>query len=185
MPCLPPTEDLMETIVNRSISELAQQRHGQAGSDAELFAAFSTVREGSQVNELLALLKLWSQAEQGPGVSDRTMAELYFMLAARSSGAHARELCRTALDWFPAHVAALSLFEELVDESWADELCARYQTFIEDAPLHGVPPQAYAAVREKLILAELEAALNEIGQLPSGSSVGEAPLSGLMVELRQ
>ena len=164
----------MEAIVKRSISEQGQPLNAQAGSDAELVAIFNAVRDGSHVNELLALLQLWSQAEQGPNVSDRTMAELYFILASRSSGAHARELCRTALDWFPAHVAALSLFEELADESWTDELCARYQTFLEDAPFHDVPPQARAAVQEKLIRAEHNAALNELGQLHAKSGISEA-----------
>lgn len=163
----------METVVKGSIPELAQHLHGQAGSEAELFAVFSAVRVEREVSELSALLQSWSQAEQGPHVSDRTMAELYFILATKTSGAQARELSRTALDWCPAHLAALSMFEELVDESWTDELCARYQTFIEDAPFFNVPPEARAAVREKLMRAERVAARSEVGELASGSGVTE------------
>ncbi len=161
--------------MTRSISNLAQQLYAQPGNDAALLAIFSAVRDASQVNELAALLELWSEAGQAHGVPDRTMAELYFRVASHSSGAHARELCRMALDLFPAHAAALSLFEELTCESWDDELRARYQTFLEDAPFHGVPPQTRAAVLEKLIHAECEAALNEINQAPSGPNLSQAP----------
>lgn len=174
----------METVVNGAISELAQHINAQGASEAELFAVFSAVGVERQVSELAALLQSWAQAEQGSSLSDRTVAELYFTLATRSSGAQARELSRTALDWFPAHLAALSLFEELVDPSFTDELCARYQTFIEDAPLHGVPPETRTAVLEKLMRAERQIALDEVGQPPSASTVSEAQPSVLKFALR-
>lgn len=171
----------MEATVNGSISELTKQPNARAGSDADLFAVFSAARAESQVNELAALLESWSQAEQGPAVSDRTIAELYFILATKCTGAKARELCRTALDFCPAHFAALSLFEELVDETWADELCARYLTFIEDAPFHGVPAEARTLVHDKLVRAEQEAALREAGDLPSVASDTDVGASTLRV----
>lgn len=144
----------MQAMLTRSMSEPAHEPHTQPTGEAEVVAAFAAALDAGRVNELVALLATWTEAEQGPAVSERTMAELYFAIAAKSSGARARELARTALDWFPAHLEALSLFEKLIDVSWADELCARYQTFLEDAPLHDVPPAAQNAIREKLIRAE-------------------------------
>lgn len=141
-----------------SISELAQELNAYPGSDAALFAIFGAIRDGGLAHELAAVLTLWSAAEQAHSVPDRTLAELYFLIATRSSGAHALELCRTALDLLPAHAGALSLFEALADESWTDELCARYQTFLEDAPFHDVPAHVRAAVLDKLVRAQRDAA---------------------------
>jgi len=154
----------MEDDVKSSMFEVTRHLASHTGDQAALLAVFEAVRDAGRVDELVALLELWTQAEQGDGVPDREMAELYFRIAKRSKRAHALASCRTALDLYPAHLGALLLFEELADASWMDELCARYQTFLEDAPSQGVSPHVQQTVTTKLIEAERRAASREAGR---------------------
>jgi len=156
---LAPEEAQMVFTRKKSLAELTRHLVSHSGDEAALSAVCTAVRDGGHVEELVALLESCSNAAHGPSLPDHAMAELSFRIAKGSTGAHARELCRTALDLCPVHVAALSLFEELSDASWTDELCARYQIFLEDAPSHGVSPEVCEAVTNKLVEAEREAVL--------------------------
>ena len=133
-----------------SLAKLTRHLMSPPSDEAALSAVCVALRDGSEVGELVTLLELCSNAQRGDSLPEHAMAELSFRIAKGATGAHARELCRTALDLCPVHVAALSLFEELADASWTDELCARYQIFLEDAPLHGVSPDICEAVTNKL-----------------------------------
>ncbi len=165
----------MNATVKRSIPELARHLKLQPGTEAELFALLGTVRDGGLVDELVTLLESWPQAEQGDCVPDLAMAEVYFRIAKTSSRGRALELCRTALDLCPVHGDALSLFEELADATWTDELCARFQVFLEDAPLHGVPEHTRATVLDKLLRAERESALRDVPPMHADPSEALTP----------
>ena len=141
----------------RSLAELTRHLVSHPGDDAALSAVCMAVRDGAEIEELVALLQSCSNA--GDSFADHATAELAFRIATGASDAHARELCRTALDLCPVHVAALSLFEKLADASWTDELCARYQMFLEDGPAHGVSPDICETVANKLADLEQEATL--------------------------
>ncbi len=151
----------MMFTLKRSLAELTRRLVSHPGDEAALSAVCTAVRDGGRVEELVALLELCSNAGRGDSLHDHAMAELAFRIAKGATDGPARELCRTALDLSPVHVAALSLFEELTDPSWTDELCARYQIFLEDAPSHGVSPDLCEAVTIKLVEAEREAALED------------------------
>ncbi len=154
-----PEEGQPVFTLKRSLFELTRHLVSNPSDEAALSAVCVALRAGGQVEDVIALLELHSNAGQGDGLLDRAMAELSFRIAAGSTAADARELCHTALDLYPVHVAALSLFEELTDPSWTDELCARYEMFLEAAPSQGVAADICEAVTNKLVEAEREAAL--------------------------
>ncbi len=162
----------MEVPVNRPILELTRRLKSNPGDETALFGFCRAVRSQGRVEELVALLDVWSKAEHDEGVPDHAIAELYFRIALRSSEAHARRLCRTALDVSPAHLGALLLFDSLVDESFADELLARCQAFLEEAPFQHISAEAQAFVVDKL--ADLGRA--ETRSWSSNDSAPAAPL---------
>ncbi len=156
-PRLFPREVEMVSTLKRSLAELTRYLVAHPKDGAALAAVCAALRDGGQVEELVGLLDSCTNGEQGDSLPDHAIAELFFRIAKESSDAHGRELCRAALDRYPVHVPALSLFEQLADASWTDELCARYQIFLEDAPLHGVAADICAVVTNKLVEAQREA----------------------------
>ncbi len=145
---------MLFTQKKRSLAELTRHLVSHPSDEAALSAVCVAIRDGGQIEEVVALLELGSNPEQADSLPDHAMAELCFRIAKECTGANARELCRTALNLCPVHLAALSLFEELAYASWTDELCARYQIFLEDAPAHGVSPDICEVVMNKLLAAE-------------------------------
>jgi hypothetical protein len=141
----------------RSLAELTRALVSQPKDGAALAAVCAALGDGGQVEELVGLLDSCANGEQGESLPDHAIAELCFRIAKGSSDAHGRELCRAALDRHPVHVPALSLFEQLADAAWTDELCARYQIFLEDASLHNVAPDICESVTSRLVEAEREA----------------------------
>jgi len=144
----------MEVTVKTLIPELAQSLKANAGDEGALHAVFKAVHDAGNVPQAVALLELWSEAAHGERLPDAVLAELYYLTAMRAPEALSRELCRTALDLCPSHADALSLLEELTDETWADELCARYQNFLEDAPSHEASPRFRVAMIERQVWAQ-------------------------------
>jgi hypothetical protein len=165
----------MEVTVKRSIAELTRRLKSNPRDEAALFAVFRAVRDGDLVEELVALLEIWAEAEQGEAVPDRAMAELYFRIAVRSTDVKARELSRAALNLCPGHAGALAMFEVLADEAWTDELCARYQAFLEDAPFHEVAPRVRAAMIDRLVEAGHYEAARRHSEFPPPPGASLAP----------
>jgi len=185
---------LAASTSKKSLAELTRGLVSHPGDEAALSALCAALRDGGEVEELVALLESYSSGGEGDSLPDHAIAELTFRIAQGSESAQARELCRTALDLCPVYVAALSLFEELADASWTDELCARYQIFLEDASAHGVSPEVCEAVTNKLAQAERAAVLHRqdlsnvhhIGRVPQAlfSSPMRVPTHDLRVVSR-
>ncbi len=139
--------DLLSTV-ERSLAELTRDFVSRPNDRVALLKVCAALLGEGQVEEVIGALEDCANAD---GLPDHDLAELSFRIAKGCTDAHARELCRLALGRDPVHAAALSLFEQLADAPWTDELCARYELFLEHAPLHGVAPEMCAVVKSKLV----------------------------------
>lgn len=165
----------------KSLAELTRDLVAHPHDEVALCAVRTALRDGGDIEELVALLEACANGGLGDGLPEPVVAQLTFRIAEGSDRAHARELCRTALDLCPTHGDALSLFEELADDAaWTEELCARYQIFLEDAAEHDVAPELCEAVSHKLAKAERRATLHHrqsLSSLHDSARVPQALLS--------
>jgi hypothetical protein len=88
----------MLSTPQRSLTELTRYLAAHPTDQAALSAVCAALRNGGQVEELIGLLDLHCFAEECDGRSEYTAAELSFRIAKGATDAHARDLCRAALD---------------------------------------------------------------------------------------